>query len=1107
MGGDDVAAGILRTKLYAPRLPDIIPREKLLHKLDAARSAKLTTMVAGAGYGKSTLAAAFLAARKAPSVWYQLEKTDRDLSEFVTYLVAGIRMHESGFGEKTIGRLRETKNITGESQAIFSTLISEIDAQIKEDLFIVLDDFQEVNESSQVTGALDFLLGHMPPHLHLIILSRVKPDLDLSGLAAHRELVEIKEADLSFSPRETSQLFTEVFGLPLEDEDAKTLCEHTEGWITGLVLFWLAVKDRGEEQMRDAARDLAVPPARVAEYLSDVAFESQSEAVREFSVKTSILTRMNPGFCDQLLGIGDSGAILDHLFGSRMFTVPMDDRGDWYRYHHLLRSFLREKLSGSCSRGEVIELNLKAAGLWEEYGEPGQALSHYLEAGDFDSAAAILNSLAPGLMSAGRISLLNDNLNRLPEGALFKHPWLVFDLAKISDLMGEYAAAISYYQAAAALFGERGDFENHARSLINIGFCFTYTGKPEEATDYLTMGIGSLPPDSNVRRKAAAILSFEYTLRGVTDASLRFQSEALEGIDGMEDEASRVTVLSWCAYASFNRGNYTQAYGLYLRAIELAERIGLDVILPYIYGSFSFMCSMKGRYGEALEYADKGLSQSEKFGFTNAVLRARINRALALALMGDREQSLRDIGAAISLSKGLGPGYDAWSIEYIAGWVYMCGGHHAESIRHLVCAERLSEQFGFRFLNLCTRLFIIWQSPADLDIDAAVEEVKAISAVFEDPGIGTYLFCCYLVLALLEVIAGREDGARGALEASLEQAAPDDSIGVWRLVWSGEEAHRLLPLAAEMFSRGEHLDYLGCAFSSVGKASAPYLQKLTKSKDARVREKAREIIEVISRETAEPLKIRMLGTFEVERGGKRIAEEDWRSKRALAVMKYLASQEERRFVPRDVLMELLWPGSSPEAASKSLNVALTALRRTLEPEGVKGDSSYLVSSGDSLRLELGKGGCIDIRRFWDDLSRAAESRDAGEGDLYLARLREAEELYRGDFLAEDLYEDWCRPERERLYGEYLDLLLDICNEYLERENAYSALHYAVKATQADPGREDLYRRLMEIYSRMGDRAGVERAFKRISSYLKEEFDVDPSPETVELYHRLREDRR
>ena len=369
MGSDEAVAGILKTKLYAPRLPDIIPREKLIKELNAARKAKLTTIVAGAGYGKSTLAAAFLADQQVPSVWYQLEETDRDLSEFITYLVAGIGMQESGFGEETLGRLHAAEDIAGEGVIILSTPISEMDTQIDGDFFIVLDDFHKVDESPSIVEALDFLLGHMPPDLHLIIISRVESSLDMASLAAHRELVEIKEASLRFSPKETEELFTDIFNLQIDDKDAQVLCEYTEGWITGLVLFWLTVKDRGKEDIGDAIEDLKVPTARIAGYLSRVVFESQSEQVRDFSMKTSILSRISPGFCDELLGIENSAAILDHLADSRLFTIPLDDRGDWYRYHHLLQAFLQEGLSERYSKEVINRLNLKAAVLWEDRDE------------------------------------------------------------------------------------------------------------------------------------------------------------------------------------------------------------------------------------------------------------------------------------------------------------------------------------------------------------------------------------------------------------------------------------------------------------------------------------------------------------------------------------------------------------------------------------------------------------------------------------------------------------------------------------------------------------------------------------------------------------------
>jgi len=1103
MGGDEAVAGILKTKLYSPRLPDIIPREELLKQLGAARKAKLTTIVAGAGYGKSTLAAAFLADQKVPSVWYQLEETDRDLSEFITYLVAGIGMKIEGFGEKILDRLQAAESISGLGEAIVSTFISEIDSYIQDDFFLALDDFQKVNDSPQVTGALDFLLSHIPPSLHLIILSRVKPKLNLATLAAYRELIDITEDNLRFSLKETTDLFNEIFGLPLEDDEARTLHDFTEGWITGLVLFWLAVKDKDRESIGEALLDPSVPAARFTEYLSGVVFESLSEQVKEFIMKTSVLARMNPEFCDNLLETSESTAILDYLANSRLFTIPLDDRGDWYRYHHLLQSFLKGRLSENLSQEKIEQLNLRAAVLWEKQGEHEQVLFHYLEAGEFDKAADVLEEMALGLMNTSRISFLYDNLSRLPEEKREKHPWLAFDFAKISDILCDYEAALKGYKTAAALFEQKGDIENQARSMINRGWLLRRTGRPDEASDYLSKGIEILPADSRIRRKVAAIMSSEYAIRGLLDESIQYQSEALEGIDGLKDEERRATLLSWCGLATFDRGDITNAYELHSRACDIAERNGLEALLPYIYPVLCFSTLFKGHFHEALEYAKKGLYMSEKLGITPMVLVSRFGKAHTLSLMGKREEALKDIEKALELSRICGPSLEVAETESTSGGVFMICGDHAESIKHLKKGVWISEQGGYRSWELISRLLVVWQSAGDLDIDEAREEIKTVAEAYIGPGSGFLDFSHDLVLALLEVMAGREEEARRYLETAIELTSCDEGMGSWRMMWRGREAPRLLPLAAEFFSRGKHLEYLGHALSSIGAESSPYLRELEKSKDAKVRDKAKEVLQTIARETAEPLEIRMLGPFEVTRGGDRISVEDWRSKKALAVLKYLAAQDDRRLVPRDVLMELLWPESTPESAYKNLSVALSSLRKTLEPEADRGESSYLVVSGDALRLELGRGGCTDFKLFKKKIREAGEAKMLKDDDLYLEKLQEAEELYRGDFLSDDLYEDWCRTQRDELHGEYLNLLLDISDENLRTGNAYAALSCIVKATKADPGREDLCRRQMEVCAHMGDRAGVERAYQRLSGYLKEEFEVEPSPKTVELYRDLR----
>ena len=169
----------------------------------------------------------------------------------------------------------------------------------------------------------------------------------------------------------------------------------------------------------------------------------------------------------------------------------------------------------------------------------------------------------------------------------------------------------------------------------------------------------------------------------------------------------------------------------------------------------------------------------------------------------------------------------------------------------------------------------------------------------------------------------------------------------------------------------------------------------------------------------------------------------------------------------------------------------------------RGQSSYLVSNADGLRLELGNGGRIDLEIFNEELSRAGEARDAGDFDLYFKALHEAADLYRGELLSEDIYEDWCPKQREMLLNRYVGLAANLAMEHLRRGDGIEALSHLEEAIIKDPNREELYRKKMIICSQTGNRAGIEEAYHGCSKHLRDTYDVSPSLETTELYQRLR----
>jgi ATP/maltotriose-dependent transcriptional regulator MalT len=198
---------ILNSKLLLPRSSDTIRRERLYPLLDEIPKKRLTTVIAGAGYGKTTLIAEVGKYLGLDTVWYSLDTSDRDFMPFLSYLIEGLKRYSPELGVETFRRIDDVQILNREREAILTVFLSEIEKLVKNDLIIVLDDYHLIQDSNEMNESLKFLLEHLPPLVHLIIISRSDPDLPLSKLRAIREVLDIREADLVFALSEIERLY------------------------------------------------------------------------------------------------------------------------------------------------------------------------------------------------------------------------------------------------------------------------------------------------------------------------------------------------------------------------------------------------------------------------------------------------------------------------------------------------------------------------------------------------------------------------------------------------------------------------------------------------------------------------------------------------------------------------------------------------------------------------------------------------------------------------------------------------------------------------------------------------------------------------------------
>ena len=375
----DNADSLLETKLYLPRpRSQLVVRPRLSDRLNRTIESKLTLVSAPAGFGKTTLLSAWLAAGPADGrsvAWLSLDRGDSQPDSFWTYLVAALRTVDGAIGARALSLLREPQPPPIET--ILTTLLNELGAS-PNDLVLVLDDFHLI-DAHGIQDGMAFLLEHLPPQVHLVITTRADPALPLARLRARGELVEIRAADLRFTPDEAAVYLNETMGLDLTVADVAALEGRTEGWIAALQLAALSIQ--GRDDAAGFIANFAGDDRYIVDYLVEEVLHRQPEQVRSFLLETSILTSMTGPLCDAVTGQVGGKAMLETLDRGNLFLVPLDGRRRWYRYHHLFADVLRARLLEERT-GRVPALHRRACEWYEEHGDRSEAIRHAIAGGD-----------------------------------------------------------------------------------------------------------------------------------------------------------------------------------------------------------------------------------------------------------------------------------------------------------------------------------------------------------------------------------------------------------------------------------------------------------------------------------------------------------------------------------------------------------------------------------------------------------------------------------------------------------------------------------------------------------------------------------------------------
>ena len=410
-------------------------RAELIQKLDKLREYKLALIVASAGYGKTALVSEWIAQSSMKVVWFSIDAGDNDPVRFWDYVIAAIQTAYPDTGEQTLTLLHEPQPLPVET--ILSTLINELSA-LPDVLTLVLDDYHVI-DSPSIHEGLAFLVEHMPSQMRLIMTTRTDPPLPLARMRVRGQLLELRSADLRFSPPQIATFFTDVMGLTLTPDEVEVLDKRVEGWIAGLQLAGLALQ--GKRDTAEFIASFAGDHRYVLDYLGDEILDRQPEAMQQFLLQTSILERLNADLCDTVTGTAESRTVLEHLERHHFFVVALDDQRQWYRYHRLFADFLQHRL-GLKYPNRVKELHQRASHWFERNGLQSEAIGHALAAQDNERAAELVQGIAELLIwrRAEHTTLLGW-LTALPDSVLQMYPRLYLYHAWVFYLTNQMSAA------------------------------------------------------------------------------------------------------------------------------------------------------------------------------------------------------------------------------------------------------------------------------------------------------------------------------------------------------------------------------------------------------------------------------------------------------------------------------------------------------------------------------------------------------------------------------------------------------------------------------------------------------------------------------------------
>lgn len=650
------ALPLLRTKLHPAPVgarPQLL-RGALIERLYADRSKRMVILSAPAGCGKSTLLSQYrqhLLTHGARVAWLSCDESDSEPSRLMRYLIAAMEVIVPGFGRHATALLSDPAMSHEALIDAFTADIQGLEGQV----YLILDDFHRVRHPA-MREASRYLVERLPTNFHLIVSMRYHPHwLDLRPVPSW--LTSLRAVDLRFSREETAAYFREVKQLSLTVNQLRQLQSRTEGWITGLHLAGLSLQRHAD--IDACLASLSGSERSIADYLVEDVIAGLSEGMCQFLEQTSVLDELNGELCNALTGRRDGQEMLQRLQTEQLFVIPLDDKGQWFRYHHLFAEFLQARLA---KRGDSTVL-LHAAARWcESHDLADRSIRYALRARDFHFAADLLERQGARLVASNEVYGILGLFKNLPAEVIHEHPvfqifyaWqLAFDqsFAEAEALIEDVSSRLLQGRGKVVHFGM---LELLGVTQVLKALVFLYQDKLEACLKISRHWLGMVPDNQPVFRAAlSCVQAAAFALLGEYGEAGKSIDVARECLRSADSEYLQVMASMIESLICKENGEPARGRALAEAARERSERqfgrnnrVGGPLVLSY-----ADLLYEEDRHNEVLAELPRATTWRDVATPAELISRGELVMARARFYAGETEAGLTQLDAWLAELQG-----------------------------------------------------------------------------------------------------------------------------------------------------------------------------------------------------------------------------------------------------------------------------------------------------------------------------------------------------------------------------------------------------------------------------------------------------------------------